>query len=263
MDERLARAAQVRTELIRVGPQLLETAVIGPEQALADGFVLLHEGLGSIALWRDFPAALHRVTGRTVLAWSRDGHGWSSGTADAFEPDFMHRQAEQALPALLGHFGIERPILLGHSDGASIALIYAGAHPTTRAVIALAPHLFVEPICIEAITALAAKAERDRLVERMARYHRDPALAWRRWMMIWLDPRFRSFNIEAQCAAIGCPVLAIQGEDDQYGTLAQIHRLAELAPHARAVALPACRHSPHLEARDATLAEIDAFIRGI
>ncbi|HKY95003.1 MAG TPA: alpha/beta fold hydrolase, partial [Kiloniellales bacterium] len=183
--------------------------------------IFLHEGLGSVALWRDFPDKVAAATGLPVVVYSRRGYGRSDPRAESYAPDFMHREALDVLPKLLAALGIERPLLVGHSDGASIALIHASRHPVAG-VVALAPHVFVEAITVAAI-AKAADAARDTdLLQRLGRHHARPDHAFWGWNDIWLLPAFRDWTIEDVLPAIQAPVLAIQGEDDEYGTMAQI-----------------------------------------
>jgi pimeloyl-ACP methyl ester carboxylesterase len=227
----------------------------GDEPAL----VFLHEGLGSVELWREFPDRLATDTGRRALIYSRAGHGHSDIPDAPRTPRFMHDEALGVLPELLREHGIERPILVGHSDGASIALIHASAHPVT-AVVALAPHVFVEDRSIASIAEARDAFATTSLRERMARYHDDPEATFRLWNDIWLAPEFRSWNIEDVLPAITAPVLAIQGGHDQYGTMAQIDAIEAGVggPFARVV-LDA-RHSPHLEAPEETLRAATDFI---
>jgi pimeloyl-ACP methyl ester carboxylesterase len=228
----------------------------GREQAI----VLLHEGLGSVSMWRDFPARLSQATGRPVLAYSRIGYGRSEPVPQRRTVRFMHDEAARVLPEVLGHFGIRRPVLVGHSDGASIALLHAALDPTVaQAVVALAPHLFVEPVTIASIAALAARFDGSDLPRRLGRHHAHPVATFRSWAGVWLDPAFPGWNIEAEVAAIRCPILALQGSEDEYGTMSQVHRIAALQPSARIVEIPDCGHSPHVDATQRVLDEIRAF----
>jgi pimeloyl-ACP methyl ester carboxylesterase len=224
--------------------------------------VFLHEGLGSVELWREFPARLAAATGRRALLYSRAGHGRSRVPDTPRTPRFMHEEALDALPPLLAEHGIERPILVGHSDGGSIALIHASQHPVTGLVL-LAPHVFVEDLAVASIAEARDTFERTDLRDRMARYHRDPEATFRLWNDIWLAPEFRDWSIEDVLAHVSAPVLAIQGEHDQYGTLAQIDAIEAgvAGPFARAV-LDA-RHAPHLEAPEETLEAAIAFVRSL
>ncbi len=240
----------------------LEIRLIGQFLPERTTLVFLHEGLGSMATWRDFPDRLCELTGLAGLLYSRPGYGRSATDGAAWSPDFMHTAAGHELASLLATHRIHRPLLIGHSDGASIALIHASrAVQPVEAVIAIAPHLFVEPITIEAIRALKARSSIDpRLLASLARHHDHPRAMFERWVDAWLSPAFAHWTIESDVARITCPVLAIQGEQDQYGTLGQIHRLAALAIDTRCVVLPDCRHSPHLEAPTSLLNACGDFI---
>ncbi|MEO8188013.1 MAG: alpha/beta fold hydrolase [Burkholderiaceae bacterium] len=219
--------------------------------------VFLHEGLGSVAMWRDWPRQLCTTGGFRGLVYSRPGYGRSTPRplAEKWPIDFMHVQAQEVLPAFLQAVGVDtatdRLWLIGHSDGASIALLYAAAAPDRVAgVIAMAPHVFVEDLSIESIartreTYLATTDTQGLgLRVKLARYHDDPDSAFWGWNDIWLDPAFRSWNIEAMLRAIPKAVLAVQGEDDEYGTMAQLDSIARHVPHAQLLKLTACRHSP-------------------
>jgi pimeloyl-ACP methyl ester carboxylesterase len=241
----------------------LETAYLPGHREHAPAIVLLHEGLGSVALWKDFPERLRERTGCAVFAYSRYGYGGSEALAEKRPLTYMHHEGEVVLPALLRAVGIERPVLLGHSDGASIALLYAGFAPeAVRGLIVLAPHLFVEDVSVRSIAQAKVAYETTDLRARLARYHDDPDSAFRGWNDAWLDPDFRAWNIEASLAHVRCPVLAIQGEDDEYGTRAQIDALAARLPRARTLMLPACGHSPHRDRPAETLTAIAAFVAG-
>ena len=243
----------------------LEYAWVGGAGADAPLVVFLHEGLGSLAMWKDYPAALCAAAGVRGLVFSREGYGASTPRppAERWPVDFMHRQAHDVLPALFAHLSIDRwPWLFGHSDGASIALLYAAAYPDRVAgVIAVAPHLFVEDVSITSIDAARTAYGTTDLRARLARYHADPDSAFWGWNDIWLDPAFRSWNIEAALPAIRCPVLAVQGEDDEYGTMAQVEGVARLVPQARLVKLPACGHSPHRDQPAALTDAVVAYLR--
>jgi pimeloyl-ACP methyl ester carboxylesterase len=221
--------------------------------------VFLHEGLGSLGLWRDFPARVAAATGRRAVVYSRFGHGASDPLAGPRTPRFMHEEALDVLPALLEEHGIEKPVLVGHSDGGSIALIHASRHPVSKLVL-LAPHVFVEDLSVASIAEARETFETTDLRERMARYHRDAEATFRLWNDIWLAPEFRDWNIEDVLPGITAPVLAIQGEHDQYGTLAQIDAIERgvSGPFQRVV-LDA-RHAPHLEAPDETLRAAAEFV---
>lgn len=225
--------------------------------------VFLHEGLGSVALWKDFPDQLCAALGLRGLVYSRPAYGHSTPRAanEHWTPDFMHRQAREVLPALLGALGIQRPWLFGHSDGGSIALLHAAMFPdAVRGAIVLAPHLFVEALSVTSIAEAKVAYEHQGLRERLSRYHADVDSAFYGWNDIWLSPTFRDWNIERELDAIRCPLLAIQGEDDEYGTLQQITSIRDRLPATTLLALPACGHSPH---RDQPQAVIDAVGRFI
>lgn len=205
--------------------------------------VFLHEGLGSIAMWRDFPEKLARAAGVNALLYSRYGYGRSDPITAPRRPDYMHDEALKALPELLAKLAIERPILFGHSDGASIALIYAAAH-TPRAVIALAPHVFVEQIAVDGVRMIRRKYEGAGLREKLARYHNVPDSAFYGWNDIWLNPEFCAWSIEPDLARIRCPLLAVQGFEDEYATMEQVDRIAARAARAKTLKIADCRHSP-------------------
>jgi len=223
--------------------------------------VMLHEGLGCIALWKDFPQQLAQATARDVLLYSRQGYGHSSALVAARTPRYMHHEALQVLPELLDRLGIENPILFGHSDGGSIALIHAGGSQRPVAgVVALAPHVLVEDISISSIAAAKVAYETTDLRARLERHHDDVDGMFWGWNNIWLNAAFRAWNIEDYVKRIRCGILAIQGEQDEYGTMDQIERIARLAPTVRTLLLPNCRHSPH---RDQSGAVLNSVVRWI
>jgi pimeloyl-ACP methyl ester carboxylesterase len=241
---------------VRVGGVELETVeIVGAEPAL----VFLHEGLGSVALWRDFPSRLAAATGRRGLVYSRAGHGQSDVPSVDRTPRFMHDEALEILPELLRVAGVERPVLVGHSDGGSIALIHASQHPVSGLVL-LAPHVFVEDITVASIEAARETFATTDLGERMARYHRDPERTFRLWNDIWLAPEFRAWNIEDVLGGVTVPTLLIQGEHDQYGTLAQVDAISRGVAGAVARAVVDARHAPHLEAPEETLVAATEFL---
>src|SRR5262249_53625904 len=206
---------------VTVGPGKLEYELIEVASADAPTLVMLHEGLGSLSMWRDFPRRLAERTGARILAYSRHGYGQSAGLAAPRAVSYMHAEALSVLPQLLHQLGIERPILFGHSDGGSIALIHASRYPVAG-VIALAPHVFVEELSVRSIAATKTAFQSTHLRERLARYHADVDGAFWGWNDIWLHPDFRTWNIEAFLPDIQCPVLVIQGQDDEYGTQEQL-----------------------------------------
>jgi pimeloyl-ACP methyl ester carboxylesterase len=239
----------------------LETAVL-PGDPGKPWLVFLHEGLGCISLWKEFPEKLARRTGCRALVYSRRGYGRSDALAGRREPGFMHDEALDILPKLLAHFSIERPLLVGHSDGASIAIIYAARHANNVAGLALmAPHVFVEAISQQSIARITEVYERDDLRKRLARHHAHVDDAFLGWARIWLDPRFRTWSLGAECQALAAPMLLIQGEDDEYGTLAQIDAIAEAAPvPVTRLVLPKCGHAPHREQEGAVLDAMTRFV---
>jgi pimeloyl-ACP methyl ester carboxylesterase len=210
-------------------------------------FVFLHEGLGSVAMWRDYPQQLCNALGVRGLVYSRPGYGQST-PRDANEhwaPNFMHRQAHEVLPALLHALHItDAPWLFGHSDGGSIALLYAARH-ATAGVMVLAPHLMVEEVSVKSIALAKDAYENTDLRQRLARYHSDVDSAFWGWNRIWLAPEFRNWSIENELATISCPVLAVQGVNDEYGTLAQIRNIQHHVPHTQLLEIDHCGHSPH------------------
>lgn len=224
--------------------------------------VFLHEGLGSVAMWRDFPRRLAEATALPALVYSRAGYGRSTRLTSARTPRYMHDEALIVLPALLDKLDVPDPILIGHSDGASIALIYAGAGiRAVRALVAMAPHVFVETVSISGIEdAKQAYANSD-LRARLGRYHHDVDSAFLGWNDIWLSPAFRDWNIEASLPGIACPLLLVQGRDDEYGTLAQLDAIErQVSGRVERVELDDCRHSPQRDRPQATLAAITDFV---
>jgi len=225
----------------------IEYQRIAPERSDAPLLVFLHEGLGSISMWKDFPERLCTAGGLRGLVFSRPGYGRSTprDADETWDVDFMHRQAHEVLPAFFDAIGLqEKPWLFGHSDGASIALLHA-ARFEVAGLIVVAPHIFVEDVSIASIAkARDAYVDTD-LRTRLARYHADPDSAFRGWNDVWLSPAFRDWNIEHELATIRCPVLAVQGEDDEYGTLAQIRGIAAKVPTTELLVIPECGHSPH------------------
>jgi pimeloyl-ACP methyl ester carboxylesterase len=239
----------------------LDTLWIGREQSGRPVIVLLHEGLGSIALWRDFPELLAARTGCGVLLYSRYGHGNSDKLLEKRPVTFMHHEGEVVLAELLEKLQIERPILLGHSDGGSIALIFAGKHPeAVRALILEAPHVFVEDLSVASITQAKVNYQTTDLPRKLSRHHAHVDATFWGWNDIWLDSDFRSWNIEEYLAAIRCPVLCLQGEQDEYGTIAQVEAIKAQAPQAEIVMLPECKHSPHRDQAERTLDRVVEFV---
>ena len=253
-------AAPQRFKFPTVNGKRLETLLYPPAGANIT-IVMLHEGLGSVAMWKDLPERVAEATGCGVLAYSRYGHGKSERLAEKRGADFMHHEAKVVLPELLRQFEIQRPILLGHSDGGSIALIYAGTWPQqVRALILEAPHVFVEDLGIRSISAIRELYESSDLPKKLARYHDHVDQTFRGWNDIWLDSQFRSWNIEEYLAPITCPTLVIQGENDEYGTLAQVEAIQRRVPATQSLILPRCGHSPHRDQPTLTLDAIFKFV---
>ena len=250
-----------RLEYVTCAPGRLSatTAAIRPT------LVFLHEGLGSVALWKSFPLEVAEASGCPALVYSRYGYGKSERLLTPRTVDYMHREALDVLPEVLDRLGIDNPILVGHSDGASIALIHAGAGKRpVRGVVAMAPHVFVEDITVKSIAEAGETFRTTDLPQRLGRYHDDVASTFRGWNDIWLHPDFRRWNIEEVLPGIRCPLLLIQGEDDQYGTAAQVEAIARMVSGpVETLLLPDCAHSPHHEQKDATLAAIVEFAAGI
>ena len=230
----------------------IEYAFVGSTNPAAPLIVFLHEGLGSVAMWRDFPSRLCEAVGARGLVFSRPGYGKSTARPrdEKWAVDFMHIQSRDVLPALLAAVGFDttwqKPWLFGHSDGGSIALIYAALFPQNVAgVVVAAPHIFVEDVCVIRIAQTRNDYLQSDLRSKLARYHDDVDSAFWGWNDIWLNPQFRHWNIEALLPQITCPLLAIQGVNDEFGTMAQIDGIAREVPHAQLVKLDNCGHSPH------------------
>jgi pimeloyl-ACP methyl ester carboxylesterase len=226
--------------------------------------VFLHEGLGSIRQWRDFPEKVARATGCRALLYDRYGYGKSEVLREArVGVEFMHDGALNELPELLENLNIDNPILIGHSDGASIALIHAGTYPV-RGVAVMAPHVFIEDICVESIAKANAAFESSGLREGLGKYHRDARKTFHLWADAWLDPAFRKWNIEEYLPRIKCPVLAIQGEKDEYGTMAQLDAIQKHAGGpCELLKLKDCGHSPHKDQPDKVLKALVGFVRAL
>ena len=256
-------------EHISVAGAKLEIRHISGSDKLAP-LVFLHEGLGSVAMWQtrqtDWPLAVCEQTGRQAWVYSRKGYGQSDSIADIcgqnqHKPDYMHQHAWQDLPELLETLHIHKPVLIGHSDGGSIALLHAARHPVTAAVV-MAPHLFVEDMTLQAIEAARQAYLQGDLRSKISRFHKDVDCAFWQWNDIWLSPGFRSFDIREDCLQITAPVLALQGEDDAYGSLRHVLELATNGEIKQAV-LPACGHSPHRDQYDVSLLQVTDFLHNL
>ena len=250
---------------VLVDGKRLETLWIEPETAAArPTIIMLHEGLGSLALWKKFPQRLAASTGCGVLVYSRYGHGGADKLMEKRPVAFMHHEGEVVLPELLDKIGIALPILLGHSDGGSISLIFAGKYPERpRALILEAPHVFVEDLSVASITQAKVNYETTDFSQKLGRYHQHVDATFWGWNDIWLDPQFRSWNIEEYLPAIRCPILCIQGEQDEYGTIAQVKAIQAHTPATEVVMLANCRHSPHRDQPEATLERMVEFMAGV
>jgi pimeloyl-ACP methyl ester carboxylesterase len=242
---------------------------IAIEHAWIDGparaplVVFLHEGLGCVAMWRDFPAALCRAIGTRGFVFSRPGYGRSTGPTERNrDVDYLHRQAHEVLPQVLDAAGIDEPIVLfGHSDGGTIALLFAARFPDRpRAVIAVAPHIFVEDVTVEGVRRVRDAYANGPVRPGLARHHDDADAVFRAWTDIWLDPRFRGWNIERDIATIRCPVLAIQGHDDEFATLDQVNGIARAVPGTRVVAIGFSGHSPQRDQPAEVIEAMRAFM---
>lgn len=246
----------------------IEYQWIFPERSDRDLIIFLHEGLGSISMWRDWPEQVCAATGCRGLVYSRYGYGRSTPRPlDEQRPvEYLHIQATDALPALRKALGIEhdRPILYGHSDGGSIALLYAAMFPdAVRAIAVAAPHIFVEDVTLEGIRKAQEIYRSTDFPARLARHHIDSESVFRAWTDVWLSPAFRSWNIEAFLDDITCPVLAIQGINDEYGTLEQIRGIARRVSGTQLLELPDCGHSPHRDQPQAVIDGLRRFLAGI
>jgi pimeloyl-ACP methyl ester carboxylesterase len=224
--------------------------------------LLLHEGLGSVGLWRGFHRRVAAATGRRAVAYSRLGHGWSDPPPAPRTPASMHAEAAEVVPALRAALGLGDPVLVGHSDGGSIALLHASGAAVAGLVV-LAPHVLVEDFALETIRAAREAFERGDLRRRMARRHRDPDAAFRGWSGVWLDPAFRAWDIRPELAAITAPVLAVQGTADPYGSTVHVEELRDRAAGPVEVLLLDCAHAPHLEEPERVEAAVAAFLRDL
>jgi pimeloyl-ACP methyl ester carboxylesterase len=256
-----AKAATTERGQVAIGLARLEVADHKAVRPDAATIVMLHEGLGSVSTWRHVPERIGKQTGCRVVAYSRQGHGKSNRLESPRTASFMHHEGETVLPVLLKSLDVQLPILLGHSDGGSIALLYAAAYPdATKALILEAPHVFVEDLTVSSIQARSDSYEQSEMREKLARHHDHADEMFRAWADIWLDPEFRKWNIEDRLANVRCPVLLIQGEDDEYGTRAQVDSIAKRIQRTEILMLPKCGHAPHRDQQDAVLEAIEKFV---
>ncbi len=271
MTTAISAAVPAWADLRALGREMrLECQWIAPERRDAPLLVFLHEGLGSVAMWKDWPQRVCDAAGCRGLVYSRYGYGQSTArpAGEKWPVSFMHDQAREVLPALFVTLGVDatrdRPVLFGHSDGGSIALLYAAMHPQAVAgVVAAAPHILVEDISVASIEqARRAYLDTD-LPARLGRYHADADSAFWGWNDIWLDPAFRTWDIRDYLPDIRCPVLALQGLDDEYGTLEQIRGIRRAAPQTRLLEIPDCGHSPHKDQPDVVIAAVADFVGGL
>jgi pimeloyl-ACP methyl ester carboxylesterase len=247
---------------LRIGSSDLEYRLIGPSPDQAPTIVMLHEGLGSVGLWGDFPEKLQAATGVGVFVYSRAGYGASTPAKLPRPLDYMHSEALDVLPKLLDTIGFRRGLLLGHSDGASIAAIYAGAHQDHRVqgVAMIAPHFIVEDISVASIAEIKTAYETSNLKEKLSRWHKDVDNAFYGWNGAWLDPQFRNWDICEYLAYIRVPVAILQGVDDRYGTMRQIEiAQQECYCPVEMTIIPGAEHSPHREAPGPTLQAVTEF----
>jgi len=254
----------VNPENIILDGRRLEVSWWGPDAGKTPTLVLLHEGLGCVALWRDVPERLAADTGCRVFAYSRFGYGQSDPVTLPRPMTYMHDEALKVLPRVLDEAGIGRAVLVGHSDGGSIAAIHAGAvrDPRIAGIVLIAAHFFVEDLNIQSIARIRDDYGTTDFRSRLSRYHANVDVAFRGWNDAWLDPRFRDFDITGYLPDIAVPVLGMQGTDDPYGTEAQLHVLRRMVRSPLEISLiQGARHAPHLEAKDAALAVIAAFAR--
>ena len=264
----MQRSNTATASQIAIIGQQLEVRLIEGSIALAP-IVFLHEGLGSVSLWTqrgiDWPLAVCQATGRAGVVYSRRGYGQSSPAPagrNVLPPDYMHREAWDVLPALLAALKVHQPVLLGHSDGATIALLYASRFPVA-ACIAMAPHVLVEPVAITSIAGARDAFETSDLRGRLTRHHQDVDGAFWQWNDVWLSEGFASFDVRAECRRITAPLLLIQGLKDEYGTMLQLDEIATAAPHAQQVRLADCGHSPQRDQPQLCVQGVASFLSAV
>jgi pimeloyl-ACP methyl ester carboxylesterase len=255
-----------RSGFLTIGASDLEYRMIGPSPDQAPTIVMLHEGLGSAALWGDFPDLLQAATSACVFVYSRAGYGASTPVKLPRPLDYMHTEALEVLPKLLGQIGFRRGLLVGHSDGASIAAIYAGGvqDHRVRGIALIAPHFIVEDISVASIAAIKTAYETSELKAKLARWHKDVDNAFYGWNGVWLDPKFRKWDISEYLAYIRVPVAILQGMNDEYGTIGQVEIAREecYCP-VDVTEIPGAGHQPHREAPAATLDAISEFANAV
>jgi pimeloyl-ACP methyl ester carboxylesterase len=251
-------------DIVTVDGKRLETVVIGRMDPDAPTLVFLHAGLSSLELWKDFPQQLVDRTGLNALLYSRYGYGRSEPLHEKRPPDYLHHEGQKVLPELLENYGVVHPVLVGHSDGATISLLFAACFPDRpKALILEAAHVFVEELTIAGLMEAKEAYNNGALGPRLEPYHVDAEATFRGWNDIWLDPGFRSWNIEDELKTIRCPILVIQGDDDQYGTIAQVQSIARATPRTQTFMIPDCRHSPHNDQPELVLARMTEFLKGV
>lgn len=248
---------------LTIGTQRLEYRMIGPRPDQAPTLVMLHEGLGCVGMWGDFPDRLQKATGCGVFVYSREGYGRSSPASLPRSLTFMHAEARDTLPEILDAIGFRHGLLVGHSDGASIAAIYAGSRQDHRVggVVLIAPHFIVEDVTIASIAEMRKAYDTTDLRTRLARWHADVDATVHGWSDVWLKGDFRKWDLTEFLAYIRVPVLIVQGEDDQYGTVRQIEIAQEECYCPVEVALlPGAKHVPQREAPEATMKAVKQFV---
>ena len=256
------RSPSERQEAWQSGEALPSENVTQPGKECT--LVMLHGGLGSIGIWKDLPQWLAQNTGCGVLAYDRYGNGRSQPSGEKRPVSYMHHEGEVVLPELLAKLGVGNPILIGHSDGGSIAIVYAGKFcERVRGLILLAPHVFVEEISLQGALNAKAEYERSDLRQKLAKYHANVDATFWGWNDVWLDPSFRTWNLESYLPQICCPVLMIQGEQDEYGTVRQLDAIRARVAQSEVLMLPDCGHSPDRDAPEIVLARMKEFIAGL
>ncbi len=253
-----------QSQFVTVRGRRLEYRRFAGTKPDAPTIVFLHEGLGSVSMWGNFPSRVAQATGCSAVAYSRYGYGQSAVLEAPYPVEYMHEEGLNVLPEFLDRLEIIDPILFGHSNGASIAIIHAGAHDRVKALVLEAPHVFVEDVCVEAIVAAKVMFETTGLPRKLARHHADAEKAFRGWNDIWLHPDFRQWNIEEYLPRIDCPVLAIQGHDDEYGTMAQLEAIrSTVRGPVELVQIERCGHSPHRDRPEVVLEAVKKFVANL